>query len=189
MQTIASPDTLRLLSNRRSVPAKVMTGPGPDDQQVDEILRIAARVPDHRMLAPFRFVVLAGEGKGRFAEVLRTAPTAPEGKRDKAARLYERAPVVIGVVASVTEGHKTPVWEQELTVGAACQNLIVAAEAQGWAVQWLTGWPAYDETVRDALSLSAHERMAGFFFVGSSDMVPDDRKRPALSEVVTRYAG
>ena len=189
MRTTASPDTLRLLSNRRSVPAKVMTGPGPDDAQVDEILRIAARVPDHRMLAPFRFVVLTGQGKADFAEVLRTAPTAPDGKRDKAANLYERAPVVVGVVASVTEGHKTPVWEQELTVGAACQNLIVATEAQGWAVQWLTGWPAYDKTVRGALSLLENERMAGFFFIGSSDVVPDDRKRPELSEIVTRYAG
>lgn len=185
----ASPDTLRLLSSRRSVPAKVMSGPGPDDAQTDEILAIAARVPDHRMLAPFRFVVLAGEGKTRFAQTLRTTPTAPEGKRDKAAALYGRAPVVIGVVASLTEGHKTPVWEQELTVGAACQNLIVAAEAQGWAVQWLTGWPAYDETVRDTLSLGDNEKIAGFFFVGSSDVIPDDRKRPELSEIVTRYAG
>ena len=188
MQTHASPDTLRLLATRRSVPAKTMTGPGPDEAQTEELLRLAARVPDHRMLAPFRFVVLAGAGKDAFAEMLSTAPTAPEGKAEAAAGMYARAPLVVGVIASPTLGHKTPVWEQELTVGAACQNLIVAAEAQGWAAQWLTGWPAYDETVRGALVLGEHERIAGFIFVGSSEVRPDDRPRPDLAEIVTRWS-
>ena len=189
MTHAAHRETLDLLATRRSVPAKTMTGPGPDAEQTDELLRIAARVPDHRMLEPFRFVVLEGVGLDRFADLLRTAPTAPEGKRGKAADLYARAPLVVGVIASVDPEHKTPVWEQELTVGAACQNLIVAAHAQGWGAQWLTGWPAYDETVAEALSVGPNERLAGFVFIGTPGVRPDDRKRPDLDEIVTRWTG
>lgn len=183
----ASPDTLRLLAARRSVPAKAMTGPGPSREQADEILRLAARVPDHRMLEPFRFVVLEGAGKARFAGLLRGAPTAPEGKAEKAASLYERAPLVVAVVSSVDPEHETPVWEQELTAGAACQNLLIAAHAQGWGAQWLTGWPAYDRTVAEALRLGPHERVAGFIFVGTPTARPDDRRRPDMDAIVTGF--
>ena len=185
----ASTETLALLSRRRSVPAKTMTGPGPDAAQTRDLLRLAARVPDHRMLEPFRFVVFEGAGLAAFADTLRSAPTAPEDKRDKAADLYANAPLVVGVISSVDAEHKTPVWEQELTAGAACQNLVVAATAQGWGAQWLTGWPAYDDTVRDALAMGPHERVAGFVFVGTPTVLPEDRKRPDLDRIVTRWGG
>lgn len=178
---------LDLLSERRSVPAKAMTGPGPTPAQTDELLRIAARVPDHRMLEPFRFVVLEGAGKDAFADVLAKAPTAPEDKREKAAKLYARAPLVVGVISSVDPEHKTPAWEQELVAGAVCQNLLVAAAAQGWGAQWLTGWPAYDETVAGAIGLGPNERVAGFIFVGTPNARPEERKRPDLSRIAERW--
>ena len=182
-----NPAARRLLAERRSVPAKTMTGPGPDADQLDAILTIAARVPDHRMVEPFRFVVLEGEGKGAFANVLRGAPSAPEDKRGKAADLYERAPLAVVVVSSPDAQHKTPVWEQELTAGAACQNMLTAAHAEGFGAQWLTGWPAYDDTAGRALGLGPHERVAGVIFIGTPTVMPDERKRPDLSRIVSRY--
>ena len=181
-------DTLTHLANRRSVPAKTMTGPGPDAAQRDEILRIAARVPDHRMVEPFRFIVFEEEGKARFANELRRAPGAPERKGEGTAAMVERVPLVVAVVSSPDTDHETPVWEQELTVGAVCQNLVAAATAQGWAAQWLTGWSAYDAGIGRALGLGPNERIAGYFFVGTATVRPDERPRPDMDRIVSLFA-
>lgn len=187
-----SDETLRLLAERRSGNAKAMTGPGPTPEQADALLRLAARVPDHRMIAPFRFVVFEGEARARFGERLRAAKAAAEPGADEAALaeaagLFLRAPLVIAVVSSPDTDHKTPVWEQELTAGAACQNLLIAAAALGYAAQWLTGWPAYDESVRSALALEPAERVAGYFYLGTSTADVPERPRPDMDAIVTRW--
>lgn len=188
--TLSAQDAVTdFLSHRRSVPAKTMTGPGPDADTVRTILRLGARVPDHRMMEPFRFVVLEGEGKDCFADVLANADGVSGGDRAKAATLYADTPLVICVVSRVDRTHKTPVWEQELTAGAACQNVLLAAGAAGFGAQWLTGWPAYNTSVARALDVGPNERVAGMIFIGTPTVLPEDRKRPDLGEVVTYFAG
>ncbi|AWN48966.1 nitroreductase [Methylobacterium terrae] len=184
--------TLDLLRTRRSVPPAQLAGPGPSPEELDAILAAASRVPDHGKLAPWRFVVIEGEGQSRIGRVVAAAyradhPEADEKRLALEAGRLAQAPLVIAVVSRAGPHVKIPDWEQVLSAGAASMNLIVAANALGFRTAWLTEWMAYDRRVLDALGLDPAERLAGFVHVGRAAEVPPDRPRPALPEIVTRY--
>ncbi len=186
----ASPEARRLLALRRSTPVDLLTEPGPSSDQLQAILKVAARVPDHRRVVPFRFIVIAGAGRERagaiLAEALRKAdPDADETRLKGEATRFLRAPIVIAVVSSVDASHKTPEWEQVLTAGAVCQNLLLAASAHGFAASWVTEWASYDLNVMSALGLLPHERIAGFIYIGSARSNPKERPRPDMARIVT----
>jgi nitroreductase len=177
-----SAETLALLARRRSTLARLMTGPGPDAEQRDALVRLAARVPDHGKLFPWRFITFEGEARARFGEILEARlrelePDAPPERFELERNRFTRAPLVIGVVSDVTENHKIPGWEQILSAGAACQTLLIAASAMGFAAQWLTEWYAYDPAARAALGLADNERVAGFIYIGTATEDPSERPR------------
>ena len=182
--------TLDLLKTRRSVPPALLDEPGPDRAQLDTILAAASRVPDHGKLAPWRFIVIAGEARERVGEVIAATfaadnpGAAPERLAQERARLTH-APVVVAVVSRAGPHVKIPDWEQVLSAGAATMNLVIAANAAGFATSWLTEWFAYDRRVLDALGLAPTEKLAGFVHIGRAREVPSDRPRPALDEIVT----
>ncbi|MCP5084874.1 MAG: nitroreductase [Alphaproteobacteria bacterium] len=185
-------DTLSLLKTRRSTVAKEMVPPGPSAEQTQELLEIAARVPDHGKLAPWRFILFEGEGRSRFGAALaaRFRELHPETGEDLVAfeaGRFERAPLVIGVVSKVTANIKIPEWEQQLSAGAVCQNLLIAATAMGFAAQWLTEWYAFDDQIAQVLGLDADERMAGFVYVASRDGELSERARPDLSTRISHW--
>jgi nitroreductase len=178
-----SEETLNLLSRRRSTPAIGLSEPGPDSAQLEQLLGIAARVPDHGKLAPWRFIVFENEARESFGRVLgkvwaARTPDATEEQIAFEANRFNRAPLVIAVISKVTEKHAIPVWEQELSAGAACQNLLIAASAMGFGAQWLTEWYAFDQNVKDALGLRSGERVAGFIYIGTAENEVVERKRP-----------
>lgn len=178
-----------LLLTRRS--AKTFLTPGPTPNEVETILKAAARAPDHGKLFPWRFILFEGEARPRFGamlvEVLRRAETvSPEREARERAR-FERAPLVVGVVSRVRTDLPIPEWEQVLSAGAVCQNMLLAAQALGYAGNWLTEWYAYHPDVAAALGLSAGERIAGFVHIGRAQDGRPDRPRPDLSAIVTRY--
>lgn len=180
----ASAETLDLLARRRSTTAKSMTGPGPDAGQLDSLLRIAGRTPDHGKLFPWRFVVFEGEARSRFGEILEARlreiePDGPDERYDLERRRFERAPVVVAVISDVTENHKIPEWEQILSAGAVCQQMLIAASAMGFAAQWLTESYAYDKVTKKSLGLEPGERIAGFIYIGSAAEAPTERPRKA----------
>ena len=185
-------NTLALLKTRRSTVAKDMVPPGPSRDQLDELLQIAARVPDHGKLAPWRFLLFQGEARSDFGAILseRFAALNPGAGADllefERAR-FERAPVVIGVVSTAALHPKIPEWEQQLSAGAVCQNLLIAATAMGFAAQWLTEWYSFDEEIAKALGLAEHERMAGFVYVASRSKEPSERARPDLVERISHW--
>ena len=177
------PSLLDLLAGRRSTPSLQLSGPGPTDAELDAMLREAVRVPDHGKLAPWRFLVFRGEGRERAGAVVSKIFAGKDGGTDEAkiaeeAGRFTRAPVVIAVISTVLENHKIPEWEQILSAGAACQNLLLAANAMGFASQWLTEWYAYDPHVKDAFGLRSGERIAGFIHIGSPGEDPVERIRP-----------
>ena len=185
-------DALALLQQRRSTPAKCLTGPGPSSNELDTILKIAARAPDHRRVTPFRFIVFEGEARARFGAILRSVfvEDNPDGSDDKAdieAQRFMRAPTVVAVVSSVDPNHRTPEWEQVLTAGAVCQNMLLAACASGYAAQWITEWYAFDKRVLDRLELSGNERIAGYVYIGTAAADPKERARPDMGAIVTRF--
>ncbi|ADM10002.1 hypothetical protein PB2503_09749 [Parvularcula bermudensis HTCC2503] len=189
-----SPETLKLLQLRRSTPAKTLGEPGPTPEAVSALLTIASRVPDHRQVEPFRFVLMMGEGRAAFAETLKIAVGKGERAEDargkseeEAAALAFRAPVIVAVISSPNPDHRTPVWEQTLTAGAVCQTLLIAANAAGWAAQWLTEWPAYDPTIRKAFEMSSGEAIAGFVYIGTAQQAPKERNRPQLAAKLTVF--
>ncbi|MFE1602533.1 nitroreductase family protein [Methylobacterium sp. ID0610] len=184
--------TLDLLRTRRSVPPAMLSGPGPTDEDLATILGIASRVPDHGKLAPWRFIVIAGEGAERIGGVIAAAYAADHPEADAARLAAERrrlalAPLVVAVVSRAGPHVKIPEWEQVLSAGAAAMNLCVAANALGFATSWLTEWIAYDRRILDALGLDPREQLAGFVHIGRATQVPSDRPRPDLAEIVSRF--
>ena len=161
-------------------------------QQLQQILAAASRTPDHGKLFPWRFIVFEGDARKRMGELLVecllvSEPQAAAERVEMERGRFLRAPVVIGVVSRVREAIPIPEWEQILSAGAACQNLVLAAHALGFVANWITEWPAYNPDVKSRLGLKPGERIAGFIYVGTSAVALEERPRPSLSEIVTRY--
>lgn len=175
------------LKTRRSGKPRDMTGPGPDAEQLRQMVAMAARTPDHGKLAPWRFVSVAADQRDALAGLLVSAYRAerPEAGRleiEAMEQFARQAPALIVALFSPKESSKIPMWEQELSAGAASMNLIHAAHALGYVAGWLTGWPSYNETVRDAFG-SGQERIAGFIFIGSPSRALEERPRPEFDAV------
>lgn len=185
---------LDLLKTRRSVKPLQLGGPGPSAAEVETMLTVASRVPDHGKLTPWRFIVFEGPARVAAGEKIAAAfradrPDATPEQIEFERNRLARAPLVIAVVSRAGQHVKIPEWEQVLSAGAAAMNLVMAAHALGYAANWITEWYAYDQRVLAGLGLSANERIAGFVHIGRSDAPPEDRPRPPLSEIVTRYGG
>jgi nitroreductase len=186
------PDAIELLKTRRSVKPREMTGPGPSATELETILTIGARVPDHGKIAPWRFIVFEGDARVRAGEVIakvfaRKNPGAPASDIEVEKKRLTDAPLVIGVVSFTKPHPKVPAFEQELSAGASAMNIVTAATALGYGACWLTGWFAFDRDVLDGLGLKADERLAGLIHIGKPTKPSEDRPRPALSEIVTRF--
>ena len=190
MQTV--PDPIALLRARRSVKPIELTVPGPSPAELETLLTIASRVPDHGKLTPWRFIVFEAEGRDKAGEAIAAAFVAkyPDAKPDQVAferTRLARAPLVVAVVSRAAPHVKIPEWEQVLSAGGAAMSLVIAAHALGFAASWITEWYAYDRGVLDALGLAPHEKIAGFVHIGRAAQPPEDRPRPALGDVVTRF--
>jgi nitroreductase len=186
------PDALELLKSRRSVKPREMTAPGPTPAELDTILTIGARVPDHGKLAPWRFIVFEGDARVRAGELIakvfaRKNPQATPAEIEVEKKRLTDAPLVIGVVSFTKPHPKVPPWEQELSAGASAMNIVTAATALGYGACWLTGWFAFDRDVLDALGLKSDEKFAGFIHIGTPSKSSEDRPRPELSDIVTRF--
>jgi nitroreductase len=185
-------NAIDLLKTRRSVKPIELNGPGPTAAELSALLTIASRVPDHGKLTPWRFIVFEGDARlkagDKIAEVFRlNRPDAtPEQIEFERGRLA-RAPLVVAVVSRAAPHVKIPEWEQILSAGAAATSLVMAAYAHGFAASWLTEWYAYDRRVLDALGVRAEERIAGFIHIGRQAKPVEDRPRPPLEAIVTRF--
>src|SRR5437763_11470861 len=186
------PDTIDVLKTRRSVKPIEMTGPGPSPAELETILTLGARVPDHGKLVPWRFIVFEGPARekagGLFAEIFkRKNPQATADQVEAERKRFLHAPLVIGVVSRARPHVKIPQWEQQLSAGASAMNIVTSANALGYVASWLTGWVAVDRDVLDALGLAAHEKMAGFVHIGRATKPSEDRDRPELRDIVSRF--
>jgi nitroreductase len=178
------------LATRRSIPAFQMGGPGPGTAEIEEMLKLASRVPDHGKLAPWRFIVYRGEERARISGEL--AKMALAAKPDLSEEMIKventrltRAPVVVAVVSTAAPHFKVPEWEQVMSAGAVCLNLLMAVNAHGYASNWLTEWYAFDEKAYPLLGVQPGEKIAGFIHIGTPQVPPTDRPRPALADIVT----
>lgn len=178
------------LNVRRSTPALQLTEPGPDRREIEEILRLTVRVPDHGKIAPWRFIVYRGEERKRLGEAAlkraleKTPDLGPEYQEVERTR-FTRAPVVIAVVSTAAPHAKIPEWEQVMSAGAVCLNMLFAANANGFAANWLTEWVSYDEAFLPELGVQPGEKVAGLMFIGSTTFPAVERPRPELADIVT----
>jgi nitroreductase len=168
-----------------------MTGPGPDADQLRAILTAATRVPDHGKMVPWRFIVFEGESRNRMGEHLAECVAKDRNSTPSQIKLemerFLRAPVVIAVISRLQERVPIPIWEQQLSAGAVCQTALIAAHAMGFVAQWVTEWCAYDHAVLDRLGLKAGERVAGYIYIGHPAEPLEDRPRPDIDALVTRF--
>jgi nitroreductase len=186
------PDPIEFLKTRRSVKPREMSGPGPSAAELETILTVGSRVPDHGKLAPWRFIVFEGDARLKagdaIAEVFRDKrPDATPDQVEHERRRLARAPLVIAVVSRAGPHVKIPEWEQVLSAGAAATSLVFAAHALGFAASWLTEWYAYDRRVLDAIGVAPNEKIAGFVHIGRPAKPIEDRPRPPLDQIVTRF--
>lgn len=188
-------DAAALLLTRRSVLVANIIEPGPDDADLETILRAATRVPDHGKLAPWRIQVLRKAGQRALGDLLADLFAAhnPEARNKQIEferQRPQRAPLLLAVTAKIRKGHKIPEMEQLLSAGAVCFATLLAARALGYAAQWLTEWPAYRPEVIEALGHDpATDQVVGFIYIGTAAQPPDERPRPALDEVVSEWTG
>jgi nitroreductase len=182
-----------LLATRRSGKPRDMVAPGPSATELRAILQAATRVPDHGKLAPWRFVIVAPDQREAFAALIERAYR--EDKPDpgrlevEANRQFAlQAPTLVVVLSKPSRTSHIPLWEQELSAGAACMNLVTAATAHGYVAGWLTGWAAYSPMVRDAFG-EGDEKIAGFVFIGTPSRALEERPRPDHDAVVSHWHG
>jgi len=185
--------TIDLLLTRRSGKPRDMVEPGPDAAEMEAILAAALRVPDHGKIGPWRFVVIPAEARAAFAQAVDHAWLAEGGgaedkERGKLREFATQSPALVAVLSVPDRAHKIPIWEQEMSAGAACQNLLTAATALGYVGGWLTGWAAYSPGVYAALGGEPGGRVAGFLFLGTPARDLDERPRPALAQVARVWA-
>lgn len=184
-------ETLALLARRRSAKVAHLTTPAPTSAEIDAMIALAARVPDHGKLGPWRFVVLEGDGPRRageaLARVIEGDPDVDAARLEHTRGLFARAPACVMVVSAAIQHKKIPEWEQQLSSGAAAFSLLIAAHAMGYAGCWLTEWPAYDARARAALGLAEHERIAGFVYLGTPREDVTERVRADVSTRVSRF--
>ena len=188
----ALPPSIASLRTRRSLKPAELIGPGPSPADLDTLLTIASRVPDHGKLAPWRFIVFEGEAQFKAGAAIAAAfvskyPDAKPEQIEFERRRLARAPLVIAVVSRAAPHVKIPEWEQVLSSGAAAMSLVIAAHALGFGAAWITEWYAYDRSVLDALGLAPHEKITGFIHIGRPTHAPEDRPRPVLADIVTRF--
>jgi nitroreductase len=178
---------LSLLQTRRSGKPRELVGPGPTSAEMERILSIAARVPDHGKLFPWRFVTVADDQRGDLAILFRQAlakedECAPPAKHEKADEFAHYEGQLVVLISAPIGDHKIPVWEQELSCGAAGMNLLLAAHALGYVAGWVTGWYAYSDHVRKAFC-GPGERIAAFIFIGHPSRELEERPRAPLATV------
>jgi nitroreductase len=185
----ASPETLAFLARRRSAAALTLGPPAPSEAELAALLTLAARVPDHGKLTPWRFVVLRAEAKAAFVRGLEAiAERRPDGPK-AAAKLgkIRQPPLTVAVVSRFSEG-EIPEWEQRLSAGAVCAMLISAAQAMGWGANWITDWYAYDPDAGRLLGLGEGERVAGFVHLGTPLEAPLERVRPDVTAITSQWS-
>jgi nitroreductase len=183
---------LAFLKSRKSASAKTMGEPGPSASQRDEILNMAARVPDHGKLNPWRFVVFAGEARAEVGRLFaaRWAEMHPDHGPDSLhfqQGLFQRAPLVVVVVSTAAQHVKIPLWEQQMSAAAVCYNMVLASQALGFDAQWQSDWVAYDHGAKEAMGIAGAENVAGVVYIGTSTVALEERPRPDVSALVTEW--
>jgi nitroreductase len=184
--------TINHLLTRRSVSANSLGEPGPSAGEIEQILNAAARVPDHKKLVPWRFLLFEGDARTEFGRILADickseAKDPSQFRLETEANRFLRAPLVIAVISRVVKNAAAPEWEQVLSAGAACQNMLIAATSLGYGAQWITEWYGYSQGVRAALKLADNERVAGFVYIGTAKEKPEERERPALADIAQAW--
>jgi len=189
-----SSSIIEFMLARSSAPIPELKEPAPGAAEIETMLTIASRVPDHGRLEPWRFIIYRGDVRHRIGEQLaalaekREGPLT-EGRRNQELARFSRAPLVIGVVSSPKENMKIPQWEMFLSGGAAAMNLIVAANALGYKTNWITNWYSDVEEGRRILGLAPHERVVGFVHIGTFDGSVPERPRPDVNKLYSEYSG
>lgn len=185
---VPSAEMRNRLATRRSAPAQSLAAPGPSEAELDEILKLAARTPDHGKLFPWRFVILSHEARGRIAERLTPmAARQPDpGKAAKVVMKLTAAPVTVLVISAPVPSHKVPMWEQQLSAGAVCMNLEHAANALGYSASWITDWYSYDPEAVTLFGVGEGEQIAGFIHLGTLAEPPLERPRPEMAGKISR---
>lgn len=181
---------LNLLATRRSSKVAQLAGPSPDRATVEAILQLGVRVPDHGKMAPWRFIVIEGDAAVRLGQVAADIASTKNPDADPSMAAFERtrfarAPVCLAVVSSPRDNPKVPVWEQQMSAGALCHNLCLAARGFGFGATWLSEWVAYDRTFAAGLGLSDKEQIAGFIYLGTPTEPPTERPRPDARALTT----
>jgi len=183
----AAPEVLRFLARRRSASAVTLREPGPTAAELEDLIQIATRAPDHGKLSPWRFLVFQGEAKAAYAHALERIAARQDDPTCLPKLVKVKAPPLCVAVISSPKAAKIPEWEQRLSAGAVCVNLAYAAQAMGYGANWITDWYAYEPEALALLRLAPGERVAGFVMIGTAGEAPLERERPDPAALVSAW--
>ena len=177
-------------ATRRSGRPAQMIAPGPDKDTLYAMIEMALRTPDHGKLAPWRFIIIDNERRADFKALLTDAfltehPSASDSQIETACKMASYAPSLVILIYSPKES-KIPIFEQTLSTGAVGMNFLHAAHSRGFVGSWITGWPAYDAIIHQNFC-KENERIAGFFYIGTSDTELVERPRPKVGDTISHW--
>jgi nitroreductase len=184
---------LDMLALRRSIKVAHLAEPGPDAETLTTILQIGARVPDHGKLGPWRFVILSGEDRQAYGDqvaalLAKRMPKMDSERLAMESERFARTPVVVAVISTAAPHAKIPEWEQILSAGAVCHNIMLAARGFGFGSVWLSEWVAYDREALALLGMTAQEQLAGFIYMGTTIEAPVERPRPDALTRISKWS-
>lgn len=188
-------DILDFIAGRRSVKAALLADPAPNDTELGTLLQSCMSAPDHGAIRPWRFKVIRGDSRHRLSDVFEAAlkardPSADEEAIAKIRSKPLRSPLIVAVVAEIMPNHpKVPPWEQVVATSCATQNLLLAVQAAGWGAVLLTGWPAEDATVKQALGFQEKDQIVGFVYMGTPSETPREMTRPVAADYISAWTG
>lgn len=176
------------------VSGKGLVAPAPDEFELHSILTAATRAPDHGRLRPWRFIVIRDEALHKFGDLmarshLKRNPQATQADLDRERAKPLRAPLIVAVAAKIKDTGPIPPIEQILAVGAAAQNIMLAAYAMGFGCAWKTGDVAYADDVKEGLGLSAADSIVGFMYLGTNSAPLAPAQEQDVDSYITEYKG
>ena len=182
---------INFLKTRRSTTAKNMNAGHIKESDLNDILACGIRVPDHGALNPLTITVIKDNARSRIGkeilvpEFIQNNPEATQNEIDFEKNRFLRAGALTAVLFKPVSHPKIPSWEMELSAGAVCSNILVAAQSLGYAAQWLTEWYSYNERmIKEVGGKPETDKLAGFIYIGNKEKEPVERRRPKAENVI-----
>jgi nitroreductase len=184
-------DVTKAIHSRRSV-GKVKDKI-PDKEIINTILEAGRWAPNHFRTQPWRYIVLAGDGRQTLADAYTEVDLHEQeysdeekvGIREKSRRKAFRAPVIIVLIVEPKNLPQVEFIEEIEACACATQNMLLTIHDLGLGAIWRTGKSCYHKLMKEKFQVSNQGMVTGFLYVGYPDVEPKQPPKKQLDDFVT----